>query len=1091
MKKQFLTKALAVILAAVMLIGMLPDSAPVSVSAAEKPGTPKLSVKVSKDGSTAIITIGKTKNAEGYRIYVKEPGSKKYVKNSTWKQDGTSKRTYRIKGLGVGESSIRVKAFSKDGKKTIWSNYSNVVKASVSNAEAPRGYFPYPDQLEILPENPSLPDLFKFFDASADPNGNGRVDTADEWDARAAEIRDMAQYYLYGSRLDPLKSDTTVTAVKENYEYQWAAGVMNGAPSMFGYNALPNLPEGAVTYTPMDFSRWGMGMFYSNIAPADGFVYHGDGYDMAGDLADWKDGDTWAQHTDAVSKVTLPTVTVEMLIRDTNPENAAYVSEAAKDGVTFSFNVRFPEKAPTVDGKLRDTKASRNGAGYPLVVAISGLTEQQIVTLNNNGYAYIQVNDTADPDNGQVSVYEKLYPPKDIVVHNDNTTENDYMTDSGDLMHSGWIASRAMDAIENYMKLSDKEKQALNKNVQIPDIDVYSSAVTGCSNNGKRALMAALYDTGDNGGTRFDIVAPDDSGAAGTTGFRYMTEGQLFSYEPPVQNKNGAVEVHDFAYGLNETIQRAVQNTGEDQWFSDRAQILTVRPDVADNMPFDSHSILASFATAKEERYLLTWTGEAQDGWSNHPDTILNMLAAKEAFELIGQGGNVMAIARDQAHANQDRDLPELMAVMAHLYYGVDKFVRKYHKELTTANGINAIDGNGTILPTKVFDSAAEMTRYPYYLSSAMIKWSRPGKHILWTDQNNVTEGVPMTFEFHTDADRVTLTIPTGKTLSAEAKNGIASISITADQAMAGRYSAIAEGNKDSRTIEICGWTIKDALRHSIADNSALGHDAGSGICFTTKLANYDDPSDPVLLYLNGEQLPTDIYDYDNKITLKDGTVVPQSGYLQPFGATLTLYDGTMGYNVPMGDKVVYSMRNAKIEALQGYVIAMDVEFEKYEPSAGRQRFKTTYNTLSTQTPVWEPELRQNTPAAGLPKDEDRWPILGNWVYDYDENGKLKAKEDIRPERTAVTESAYSAKMRVVRATENGCVIKFNQSVSKNDFALAVNTGFTYFWNKKGTEVSITYDAPTKDTVSMFVFRSVDKNGNMIGGPVHLEATAK
>ncbi len=81
--------------------------------------------------------------------------------------------------------------------------------------------------------------------------------------------------------------------------------------------------------------------------------------------------------------------------------------------------------------------------------------------------------------------------------------------------------------------------------------------------------------------------------------------------------------------------------------------------------------------------------------------------------------------------------------------------------------------------------------------------------------------------------------------------------------------------------------------------------------------------------------------------------------------------------------------------------------------------------------------------------------------------------------------------MRVVRATENGCVIKFNQPVSKNDFALAVNTGFTYSWNKKGTEVSITYDAPTKETVSMFVFRSVDKNGNMIGGPVHLEATAK
>ena len=967
----------------------------------------------------------------------------------------------------------------------------SALPALAENTEAPRGYFPYPAELENLPENPSLPDLFEFFDASADPNGSGRVETPEEWDARAAEIRDMAQYYLYGSRMDPLKSDTVITAVKENYEYQWADGIMQSAPSRWGYTALPLLPENSFTYSVLDFSAWGMGLFYSGIAPDDSFVYSGEGYDMPEGLAPWKEGDTWADHTDAVARVTLPTVTVEMLIKDTNPDNAAYVSEAAKEGVTWTFSLRFPAEAPTVDGVVRDAHSSRYGTGYPLVVAISGLTEQQIVTLNNNGYAYIQVNDTADPDNGQVSVYEKLYPPKDIVVHNDNTTENEYMVDSGDLMHSGWIASRAMDAIENYMKLSDAEKAALNENVIIPDIDVYSSAVTGCSNNGKRALMAALYDTGDNGGTRFDIVAPDDSGAGGTTGFRYVTEGELFSYEPPVQNGAGGVVVHDYAYGLNETMQRAVQNTGEDQWFSDRAQIFTVRPDVADNTPFDTHSILASFATSKEERYLLTWTGEAQDAWGNHPATILNMPAAQEAFEFLGQGGNVMAVARDQAHANQDRDLPELMAVMDHLFYGVEKIVRKYHATLTQANGRDAIDGNGTILPTKEFETAAEMTRYPYYLSSAMIKWSRPGKHILWTDQNNVTEGVPMTFYFHTDAAKVELTLPDGTVLSADAKDGVAEIAITAEQAMAGRYTAKTIGDLDERSIEICGWTIYDALRHSITDNSALGHDAGSGICFTTKLTNYDDPADPVLLYLDGEPIPTDIYDYDNKITLADGAVVPQSGYLQPFGATITLYPDTMGFNVPMDATVVYSMRNAKIEALQGYVIAMDVELQKYCPSGNRMRFKTTYNTISTQTPVWEPELRQNTPAKGLPKDEDRWPVLGNWVYDYDADGNLKPIDEIRPVLSAANESAYAAEITVADSSAEGCTIAFSQPVNKNDFALAVNVdSFTYAWNEDGTAVTVTYGAPVDREVSMFLFRSVDMNGNMIGGPVQIITAA-
>ena len=966
--------------------------------------------------------------------------------------------------------------------------------AFAENTEAPRPYFPYPAELETLPENPSLPDLFAFFDASADPDGSGRVETPEEWDARAAEILDMAQYYLYGSRMDPLKSDTTVTAVRENYDWIWADGVMNGAPGPFGYSALPNLPEGAITCTAMDFSRWGMGMVYANIAPDSAFVYHGEDFAMPGDLASWKEGDTWDNHADAVTRVTLPTVTVEMCIRDTDPAHAAWVSEAAKDGVKWTFNIRVPAEAPTVDGKLRDAHASRNGTGYPLVVAISGLTEQQIVTLNDNGYAYIQVNDTADPDNGQLSVYEKLYPPKDPVVHNDNTTENEYPVDSGDLMHSGWIASRALDAIENYMLLSPEEKAALNGNVILPDIDVYSSAVTGCSNNGKRALMAALYDTGDNGGTRFDIVAPDDSGAGGTTGFRYITEGELFSYEPPVQNGAGGKVVHNYAYGLNETMQRAVQNTGEDQWFLDRAQIFTVRPDVADNTPFDTHSILAAFATPSEERYLITWTGEAQDAWGNHPATILNMLAAKEAFEFVGQGGNVLAVARDQAHANQDRDLPELMAVMDHLFYGTENYVRKYHPQLTKENGRDAIDGNGTILPTMEFDSAFEMSRYPYYLSSGMIKWSRPGKYVLWTDQNNVTEGVPMTFTFHTDADGVELTLPDGNVLSADAADGVASITITAEQALAGRYTARTVGELDERVIEICGWTIGDALRHAIADNSALGHDAGSGICFTTRLTNYDSAEDPVRLYLNGEALPADIYDYDNKVTLEDGTVVPQSGYLQPFGATLILYPDTMGYQVPMGDKVVYSIRNAKIEALQGYVINMDIELVKYEPSAGRMRFGPTYKTLSAQTPVWEPELRQNTPALGLPKGEDRWPILGNWSSDYNEDGTLKPLEEIRPLRSAAGESAYGAEITVAASDVNGFTLAFSAPVNPNDFGLAVNTvsGYDYAWDGDQS-VTVRYDAPVEPgtAVSVFVFRSVDAEGNMIGGPVALTAAAE
>ena len=963
----------------------------------------------------------------------------------------------------------------------------SVVPALAENTEAPRSYFPYPAELENLPDNFSLPDLFEFFDASADPDGSGRVETPEEWEARREELKDLLQYYLYGSRMDPLKTDTVITDVRENYAYQWADGVM-GASSPWGYSALPNLPEGAVTYTVMDFSRWGMGLVYSNVAPDDAFVYHGEAFAMPEGLKAWNEGDTWAEHADAVARVTLPTVTVEMTIKDTNPDNAAYVSEAAKEGVKATFSIRFPQEAPVVDGQVRDAHSSKNGRGYPVLVGTGSISEAQIVTLNNNGYVFIAAGDSADPDNGQLSTYEKLYPPTDPVVYNDNTIKNEYMLDSGDLMHTGWFISRALDAIENYMLLSEEEKAALNPNVIIPDIDVYASAVTGCSQGGKRAMVAGVFDTGDNGDTRFDIICPSDPGAGGATGYRYATEGQLFSYEPPYQGTT----VHNYPYGLNETTHRAIQNTGEDQWFADRAQILTVRPDLADNVPFDAHSFIAAFATAKEDHYFLVWTGEGQDAWLNSPATVLNTWAAREAFEFLGQGDNIAVIVRDQAHANQDRDIADLIGLMDKLYYGAEKVVRKYHETLTK-DGLLANDGNGAIMPDKAYDSIREMERNCYYIPSTYLNWSRPDKHVLWTASNSVTEGVAMTFEFHTDAQKVELLLADGVTkLEAEAADGIATIPLTAEQTKAGYYLATAIGDKDEKSIEICGWTVKDALRHAISDNSALGHDAGSGICFTTPLVNYNDASDPVLLYLDGEPIPTDLYDYDNKIYLENGETVPQSGYLQPYGATLTLYPDTMGYNVPMGGKVVYSIRNAKIEALQGYVINMDIELEKYEPSAGRMRFKTTYNTVSTQTPVWEPELRQNTPRLGLPKDEDRWPILGNWAWDFDENGNLKPIDEIRPLLTAEKDSGYAAEITLADASANGCTIAFSQPVNKNDFALAVNVdAFTFAWNDEGTAVTVTYGAPVDREVSLFVFRSVDQNGNMMNGPVQLITAAQ
>ena len=177
--------------------------------------------------------------------------------------------------------------------------------ALAENTEAPRAYFPYPIELENLPDITYLPDLFEFFDASVDPNGNGRVDTPEEWPARAAELRDMLSYYVYGSRMDPLKSDTTVTRIIQNYAYTWADGVMGSEASRWGYTALPNLPEGSYTMSVRDFSAFGMGLYYSNIGPDESYVHSGDEFPM-GDYKAWKEGDTWADHEELVARTELP-----------------------------------------------------------------------------------------------------------------------------------------------------------------------------------------------------------------------------------------------------------------------------------------------------------------------------------------------------------------------------------------------------------------------------------------------------------------------------------------------------------------------------------------------------------------------------------------------------------------------------------------------------------------------------------------------------------------------------------------------------------------------------------------------------------------
>ena len=223
---------------------------------------------------------------------------------------------------------------------------------------------------------------------------------------------------------------------------------------------------------------------------------------------------------------------------------------------------------------------------------------------------------------------------------------------------------------------------------------------------------------------------------------------------------------------------------------------------------------------------------------------------------------------------------------------------------------------------------------------------------------------------------------------------------------------------------------------------------------------------------------------------MPDGRTLPQSGYLQPYGATVILFEGTEGWKLPLGARAVFSLRNVHLEALQGFTVNVDVELEKFDPNEGvpnakpRMRFRTVYRSVSTQTPVWPPERRQDTPRLGLPAGEERWPVLGNWTSDFDEKGCLQPVDEIRPLLTPARTSSYRAEVRLLGSDKGGFTLGFSEPVSTRDLGLAVNVpDFRWAWAADGRSLRVDYASPAVGEVTAFLFRSVDGEGNMLGGP--------
>ena len=128
-----LKKVTVIALILMLIAGIFPAR---SAQAATKPAKAKVTAKANDDGTSVTLTIAKTKNAQGYKIMVKKPGAKKFTKLATIKEDGTAKRTYTATKLAEGEYQFKVRAYLKNGKKTVWGKYSKVAKVKVEKPAA-------------------------------------------------------------------------------------------------------------------------------------------------------------------------------------------------------------------------------------------------------------------------------------------------------------------------------------------------------------------------------------------------------------------------------------------------------------------------------------------------------------------------------------------------------------------------------------------------------------------------------------------------------------------------------------------------------------------------------------------------------------------------------------------------------------------------------------------------------------------------------------------------------------------------------------------------------------------------------------------
>lgn len=899
-------------------------------------------------------------------------------------------------------------------------------------AEAPLDGYPGIDE---LPAIDTINNPFEFFDVKNDPNGDGIVTDITEWEARRTEIRDLIQHYWLGYRWETAAEDVSgkyEIVYEDNtasYGGIWGMGacVFNLGDEFRKLSAA--LLEGEVTVGDKTFGP------ASTKAEAKQLAIEAWN---AGYSVHYIGEPPWGTEGDAVFVNTTGTITEETVpararpvyqavITITNPETGAKASFIAK------LNVPTDAQILAAWGEEKDQ--------VPFVIDIGGTSAFSAANLNGQGYGLVTFKatdiypDDSNADDGidRAGVYTALYP----------YDANDYKHASGALMAWSWAASQIVTALEN---TAEGTSLTLGELVRL---DPAKTVITGHSRYGKAAMFTSAFDD------RISICVPSECGGSGIQSYRYKVEGKIFNFNTSAYAKAdrvyGKTEVPTVSYGKGNS------------WFPETAAMFVARDN---QIPFDPVEIIALVAP----RPFFTVSG-IDTHWLGNEGAVASMVAAEEVYDFVGtteiEKNNIAVRARQSDHVFYPRDFCFALAIMDREFKQTDDKLLHVKDLFPEGTGIS-----GMSYPAADYATISELNDYPFDINSSYIPWSAESKYTLWTAQETFLTNHNVTITAHSDAPDVVLVLPDGREVAAASHEGdVFTFTLTAEQSVYGRYELRTVGtDKAAHSVYFSAVSLADALRHGTTkgdegeENRVLG--------FASRLANTKE--NPPLVYIGSETEPASMIFTPERVVPEDTSLL-EYGIL--FHDALFIRIANAGWDASQTFKV----KNLKFVSMPEYTF----EFSMADIAASAENNGKQDAALFTKPISWNAERYNN----GF---SQVWPAIPDTL---EERQALERGETItRPEAPEKTVTAFDATVSGEAALSDTALtitLTFSEALRTGEYAVGMDIAEAWetAWNADGTQMTLTVPADAlngQHTVNLIIFRLMDTDGNLIGGPVEL-----